>query len=187
MSSSPITQTKSPMIFRVALLIVGIIIISALLLFPQYETVDSVEVDETTRYSYSSDSIDTSSEAALSRFQLDFNLHSTDNSTLYVRMIIARGERIEIFRTHAGTAFDDKVPITVGYRYEVEVANDDEGHYNPLQGWIDPIEISITGSFSLQRKPLYYDMLMSFGAIMLAGGLLIYIRTDHKAHARVEK
>jgi hypothetical protein len=87
----------------------------------------------------------------------------------------------------SGTAFDDDVQISVGDIYRIEVANDDKGHYNPLQGWIDPIEISITGSLLLQRKPLYYNLLMAFGAIMLAGGLLIYIRTDIKARTRVEK
>lgn len=165
------------MILGVVLLIAGVIIISVLLVFPQAETMNRIEVDVTTRSSYLSPPFD-----ALNEYWLNLNIHSTDNCTLHVRS----DDLGDIFQI-SGTTFDDEIQIPTRDMYRVEVANDDKGHYNPLQGWIDPIEISITGSFFLQRKPLYYDLLLSFGAIMLAGGLLIYMRTDYKAHARVEK
>lgn len=66
------------------------------------------------------------------------------HSTLYVR----GHSQGEIFQV-SGTTFEYKAPITAGDIYQVEVANDDEGHWSPLQGWIDPIEINVTGSFCL--------------------------------------
>ncbi|UCG45723.1 MAG: hypothetical protein JSV58_02815 [Candidatus Bathyarchaeota archaeon] len=169
------------------MLIAGVVIMSVLWLFPPTEIVYLIEVDETTRTSYFSDSIDTSTEVSLSKFLFDFDISTTGNSTLYVRRIEARGVRIELFHANAQTAFSEQVPVTVGHRFEIEIENDDKGYYNPLQGWIDPIQINITGSFALRRKPLYSDVLMSFGAIVLACGLLTYMRTEYKARARVEK
>jgi len=164
-------HANKALILGVALLITGLGIICVLLLFPQVETVSETEIDMTTRNSYFSPSF-----RAEEGYWLDLDIHSTGNSTLYVR----GHTKGEIFQV-SGTTFEYKVSITPGDIYRIEVANNDEGHWSPLHVWIDPIEINITGSFCLRRKPLYYHLLMSFGAIMLAVGLLISMHMEHKA------
>jgi len=163
-------HAKKSLILGVALLITGLVIICVLLLFPQVETVSKTEIDMTTRSSYFSPSF-----RAEDGYWLDLDIHSTGNSTLHVRGH-TRGEIFQI----PGTIFEYKVPITAGDIYRIEVANNDEGHWSWFT-WIDPIEINITGSFCLQMKPVYYHLLMSFGAIMLAIGLLISMYMEHKA------
>jgi len=160
-------HAKKSSILGVALLITGLVIICVLLLFSQVETVSKTEIDITTRSSYFSPSF-----RAEDGYWLDLDIHSTGNSTLYVQGH-TQGEKFQV----SGTTFEYKVSITAENVYRIEVANNDEGHWGPL-GWIDPIEINITGSFYLQKKPVYYHLLMSLGAIMLAVGLLISMYMD---------
>ncbi len=160
-------HANKALILAVVLMITGLVIVCVLLLFPQVETVSKTEIDMTTRSSYFSPSF-----RAEDGYWLDLDIRSTGNSTLYVR----GHTRGEIF--HAlGTTFEYKVSITAENVYRIEVANNDEGHWGPL-GWIDPIEINITGSFCLQKKPVYYHLVVSLGAIMLAVGLLISMYMD---------
>ncbi len=173
MFSFSFIHAKKSLILGVALLITGLVIICVLLLFPQVETVSKTEIDMTTRSSYFSLSF-----RAEGGYWLDLDIHSTGNSTLYVR----GHSQGEIFQV-SGTTFEYKVSITAGDIYRVEVANDDEGHWGGFS-WIDPIEINITGNFCLQRKPVDYHLLMSFGAIMLAVGLLISMHAEHKARQK---
>jgi len=163
-------HAKKSLILGVALLITGLVIICVLLLFPQVETVSKTEINMTTRSSYFSPSF-----RAEDGYWLDLDIHSTGNSTLHVRGH-TRGEIFQVPRT----TFEYKVPITAGDIYRIEVANNDEGHWGGFS-WIDPIEINITGSFCLERKPVYYHLSISFGAIMLAVGLLISMHTEYKA------
>lgn len=111
-------------------------------------------------------------------YWLDLDIHSTGNSTLYVRGHTRR----EIYQV-SGTLLSTRCQLQLEI-YQIEVANNDEGHWSLLQGWIDPIEINITGSFCLQMKPVYYHLLMSFGAIMLTVGLLISMHMEHKARQK---
>lgn len=166
------------LILGVALLIVGLLIISVLLLFTQPETVSEAPVDTTTTGSYFSEKF-----RAESGYWLDLDISSSGASTIHIL-----GQTVgEIFKVD-GTTYRYRVQTSKGDVYQVQVENK-AGHTEWFGFVWVPDENHITGIFYLKRTPTYFYQLMAFGAIMLTAGLLTVpavIYMEYRARQRAK-
>lgn len=151
---------KKLLVFGIALLVIGLLLVISLNLFKPVEEVMKQDVDVTIKWKY----------YITDRFRVESGSWLNLNLGCAQSALSVEGQTVgEIYRVE-GMTYDYKIPIQSGdvYFITIEDKNVTYGFFSAVWG-----ECHILGEFSVTRTPSYVSPLETVGAVFLVIGSII--------------